>query len=144
MEFITPDLKAAGEFSTIFEMYTKKMCRHMRISQLVLDGEHTGASLGGNDNAETMNSYTEVYEIQEHYRNPLEKVFYKLGKKDTSFVYKEILPEEMRVTQQMEREQMEHEDKRFEQTNGGPNGMDSRDQRSGSDDSKGSSREQTR
>lgn len=109
VEYKTPDLKAAGEFATIFEMYTKKMCRHMRISQLILDGEHTGASLGGNDNSETMNSYTEVYQIQEHYRNPLEKVFYKLGKKNTSFVYREILPEDMRVEEQMQEAQFNHE-----------------------------------
>jgi len=97
MEYKTPDLKAAGEFSSIFEMFTKKLCRHMRVSQLILDGEHTGMGLGGNSNVELMNSYSEIYQIQEHYRTDLEHVFYKLGKKNTSFIYNEILPEEMTV-----------------------------------------------
>ena len=95
IEYKTPDLKAAGEMASIFEIYSKKLCRHMRISQLMLDGEHTGASLGGNDNAEIMNSYSEIFQIQEHYRNDLEKIFFKLGKKDTRFVYVDILPENM-------------------------------------------------
>jgi len=91
----TPDLKAAGEFSAIFELFTKKLCRHMRVSQLILDGEHTGAGLGGNNNIEMMNSYSEIYQIQEHFRNDLEKVFFKLGRNDTRFVFNDILPTEM-------------------------------------------------
>ena len=95
IEYVTPDLKAAGEFSSIFEMFTKKLCRHMRVSQLILDGEHTGAGLGANNNIEMLNSYSEIYQIQEHYRSDLEKVFFKLGKNNTTFIYNEILPEEM-------------------------------------------------
>jgi hypothetical protein len=94
-EYKTPDLKAAGEFASLFEMYSKKLCRHMRVSQLILDGEHTGAGLGGNNNVELMNSFSEIYQIQEHYRSDLEHVFYKLGKTNTTFIYNEILPEEM-------------------------------------------------
>lgn len=97
----TPDLKAAGEFATIFEMFSKKLCRHMRVSQLILDGEHTGAGLGGNNNIELMNSYSEIYQIQEHYRTDLENVFYKLGKENTTFIYNEILPEEMTVKDEL-------------------------------------------
>jgi hypothetical protein len=95
VEYVTPDLKAAGEFSAIFEMFTRKLCRHARVSQLILDGEHTGAGLGGNNNIEMLNSYSEIYQIQEHYRTALEHVFFKLGKNNTSFVYNEILPDDM-------------------------------------------------
>ncbi|MCJ7481509.1 MAG: hypothetical protein MUO31_00935 [Thermodesulfovibrionales bacterium] len=144
VEYKTPDLKAAGEFSTIFEMYSKKLCRFMRISQLVLDGEHTGASLGGNDNAETMNSYTEIYEIQEHYRNYLEKVFYKLGKKNTSFIYREILPEEMRVDEQMQQEQFDHENEQFGETAQSADGVDKRNSGSGGNATSSKNNEQTR
>lgn len=95
IEYKTPDLKAAGEFASIFEMFSKKLCRHMRVSQLILDGEHTGAGLGGNNNVEMMNSFSEVYQIQEHYRSKLEEVFFKLGKNNTTFIYNEILPEDL-------------------------------------------------
>jgi len=97
MNYETPDLKAAGEFASIFEMFSRKLCRHMRVSQLILDGEHTGAGLGGNNDVEMLNSYSEIYQIQEHYRTDLERVFYKLGKSNTSFIYNEILPEDMAV-----------------------------------------------
>jgi hypothetical protein len=100
VEYQTPDLKAAGEFSAIFELYTKKLCRFMRINQLILDGEHTGASLGGNDNTELYSAYTEIHEIQEHYKNYLEKVFFKLGKENTCFEYREVLPQALRMQQQ--------------------------------------------
>jgi len=144
VEYKTPDLKAAGECATIFEMYSKKMCRFMRISQLVLDGEHTGASLGGNDNAETMNSYTEIYEIQEHYRNYLEKVFYKLGKKNTSFIYREILPEEMRVDEQMQEAQFNHENEGIGEASQSDENMDKRNSGSDGDDTSTKNNEQTR
>ena len=97
IEYKTPDLKAAGEFASIFDILAKKLCRHMRISKLLLDGEHDGPSLGGNDNGEIMNSYTEMFQIQNHYRNALEHVFFKLGKSDTRFVYNDILPDDLMV-----------------------------------------------
>ena len=144
VEYKTPDLKAAGEFATIFEMYTKKLCRFMRISQLVLDGEHTGASLGGNDNAETMNSYTEIYEIQEHYRNYLEKVFYKLGKKNTSFIYREILPEDMRVQEQMQEAQFNHENEQSAETAQSDDSVDNGNSRSSGDGDSAQNNESSR
>lgn len=142
--YATPDLKASGEFASIFEMYTKKLCRHMRISQLVLDGEHTGASLGGNDNAETMNSYTEIYEIQEHYRNYLEKVFYKLGKENTNFLYREILPEDLRVDQMNQEAQFNHENEIIANAPQSTDGDDQRKPQSASDSTKTNSGESTR
>ena len=144
IEYKTPDLKAAGEFATIFEMYTKKLCRFMRISQLMLDGEHTGASLGGNDNTEMMSSYTEIYEIQEHYRNYLEKAFYKLGKENTSFIYREVLPQGMRVEQQMQREMMSNENEESGNASGSAAGADNGNKSSAGKKSAGGSREQTR
>ena len=144
LKYETPDLKAAGEFAVIFELYTKKLIRHMRITQETLDGEKTGAGLGGNTDNDILTSYTEIYEIQEHYRNYLEKVFYKLGKKNTSFVYREILPEDMRVEQQNMEKMMEHEDNRMEQTEGATESNDTGNGQSSGNDAKGASREQTR
>ena len=144
LKYETPDLKASGEYSAIFELYTKKLVRHMRINQQVLDGEKQGAGLGGNTDNDVELGYTEIKAIQQHYRNDLEKVFYKLGKENTSFVYREPMPEMVRQEQTMQREMMEHEDNRMEQTAGTPGQTDSGDKRSGSDDDKGQNREQTR
>jgi hypothetical protein len=96
-----------------------------------------------------MSSYTEIYEIQEHYRNHLEKVFYKLGKEKTSFVYREVLPLNMRVGQQMQMEQMEQEEEQNENEKSGSatqsaNGTDKRNKQSTGNQSQSGSREQTR
>ena len=93
--YVTPDLKIGGEFNALFDILSRKLCRHMRITQFMLDGEHTGASLGGSNDSEILTSYTEIFQIQEHYRNNLEHIFFKLGKKDTRFIYNNILPEHM-------------------------------------------------
>lgn len=142
--YITPDLKASGEFASIFEMYTKKLVRHMQINQQILDGEKSGAGLGGNTDNDVELGYTEMNDIQEHYRNYLEKVFYKLGKANTSFVYRVPMPDDQRVEQNMQREMMDHEDYRLEQTGGSPNKNDNRDGGSRGDDSQNKNREQTR
>lgn len=144
VEYKTPDLKAANEFESIFKLYTKKMLRFMRMTEQTLDGEKQGAGLGGNTDNDVSISYTEIYEIQEHYRNYLEKVFYKLGKENTQFIYREVLPEGMRMQKEMNEKMMENEEQGDEPAGGSAKDTNPRDQQSSGKKSAPNSREQTR
>lgn len=97
VDFKTPDLKASGEFMSIYDIYTRKLVRHMRINQEILDGNKQGAGLSGNTDNDVMVGYSEMYQIQNHYRVYLERCFYKLGREDTRFIYNEILPDNMAI-----------------------------------------------
>ena len=93
MEYKTPDLKAAGEFTAVFDIFTRKLARHLRVSQQILDGAPSGTLSSAKYN--TLTSYVEILGIQEHYRNSMEKAFHKLGKEDTRFIWNELIPDQM-------------------------------------------------
>lgn len=93
IEYKTPDLKAVGEFSAIFDIFTRKLARHLRVSQQVLDGAPSGTISSAKYNMIT--SYVEILGIQEHYSNAMEKCFHKLGKQDTTFIWNKLISEEM-------------------------------------------------
>lgn len=95
VEYKTPDLKAAGEFDVIFNIFNKKLARHLRMSQQTLDGAPEGTISSAKYNMIT--SYVEILGIQEHYSNAMEKCFHKLGKENTTFIWNEILPDEMQT-----------------------------------------------
>lgn len=93
IDWKTPDLKASGEFIAIFDIFTRKLARHLRVSQQVLDGAPQGTQSSAKYNLIT--SYMEILAIQEHYSNTMEKCFNKLGKQDTTFTWNELIPDEM-------------------------------------------------
>jgi len=93
VDWKTPDLKAAGEFTAIFDIFTRKLARHLRVSQQVLDGAPSGTISSAKYNMIT--SYCEILGIQEHYRNSMEYCFNKLGKEDTRFIWNEVIPDQI-------------------------------------------------
>jgi len=91
--YITPDLKTSTEFIAAFDMFTRKICRHTHLSQKILDGESQGVQASAQ--FDMMSSYTEIFQMQNRFKQPMESVFYKLGLEDTEFDWVPILPEEM-------------------------------------------------
>ena len=93
VDYITPDLKASGEFRVIFDIFGEKLSRFTRVSKQQMDGAPEGTISSAKYN--TFTSYTPIYQLQAHYHTTLEWVFHKLGLDDTRFEWNEILPDEM-------------------------------------------------
>ena len=93
VEYAVPQLSAAGEYSAVFDIFTRKLARHLRVSQQILDGAPQGDISSAKYNMIT--SYIEILAIQSHYHNAIEKCFHKLGKEDTRFTWVDVLPDQV-------------------------------------------------
>lgn len=93
LKWVTPDLKASGEFTALFDIMTTTYARHLRFSKQMMDGEPEGARASAK--FDMLSSYTEIYGIQSHYKRCVEEMVFKLGKLETSFEWNEIVPEMM-------------------------------------------------
>jgi hypothetical protein len=91
-EYITPDLKAAGEFTAIFNIISLHFSRHLRVSQQALEGLASGTLSSAEYNF--LYSYTYILQLQAHFKATLERCFYKLGKKDTRFIWNDPFPDQ--------------------------------------------------
>ena len=92
-EFTTPDLKLSSEFYSLFDILTRIEARFLRFSQKLMDGESQGVQ--GSAKFDMLSSYTRIYGLQQHYNQPIEEIFFHLGKTNTSFTWNEIIPEMM-------------------------------------------------
>lgn len=91
LEWVTPELKVSGEYSSLFDILWTTYARHLRYSKEVMDGEPQGVKASAKYDVGT--TYTEFYRIQSHYKRNIEEMVFKLGKTETSFEWNAIIPE---------------------------------------------------
>lgn len=91
MEMFVPDLNAS-QFREIWDISQEEIATDMNMSKKLISGDPQGTQSSAQWDTEV--SYTEVYQVQRHYRKPIEHVIYQLGFKDTSFQWNDPFPTE--------------------------------------------------
>lgn len=89
-DYKTPDLKIQ-QFQDLFEILDTFFSRHLHIAKTLMGGDAQGTQSTAKYN--TLFSYTEIVQIQSHFKTSVEKCFYKLGLDDTRFTWMDPSPD---------------------------------------------------